>query len=204
MKEVLIKNFHWFIIVYAGVGLFTVYEEKMEEIEGAKSAVPPMEARIIKSKRKISEIKKFKKNLEKSKERVKEVVKQIEKVQKQLPSDVNDTEVQALIANIAKELRVKNPRANPEKERMQGFYYEKDYKFEGVGTFLQFLIFFENLEKAERILNVKNLKMILDPKSKASRFPIVNLETTVESFRYNTSYKEKSLVNEIEKKFSVD
>tara|TARA_Y100000385_G_C13046208_1_gene617596 strand:- start:194 stop:808 length:615 start_codon:yes stop_codon:yes gene_type:complete len=204
MKEMMVKNFHWFIIAYAAFGLFTVWEEKMEEIESAKGSVPPMEAKIIKSKRKISEIKKFKKNLEQSKERVQEVVKQIEKIQRQLPSDVNDTEVQALISNIAQDLRVKDPRANPGEEKDEGFYFEKKYKFQGVGTYLQFLIFFENLEKAERILNVKSLSLILDPKSKTSRFPIVNLETTVESFRYNTNYKEPSLVNEIENKFNTN
>lgn len=204
MKETLIKNLHWFIIAYAFMGLYTVYETKIEEIEQAKGAILPIESRILKSKRKITEIKKFKKNLDQSKERVKEVVKQIEKIQKQLPSNVNDTEVQALITNIAQGLKVKNARATPDAERMQGFYYEKEYKFEGMGTFLQFLIFFENLEKAERILNVKSLSFIVDPTSRNSRFPIVNLETIVESFRYNNNYKEPSLINEIEKKFKVD
>lgn len=204
MKEMLVKNIHWFIITYALLGLFTIFEEKTEEIENAKNSIPPIESKIIRSKKKIAEIKKFKKNLEQSKERVQEVVKQIEKVQKQLPSNVNDTEVQALISNIAQGLRVREPRATPGIEKNAGFYYEKEYKFEGTGTFLQFLIFFENLEKAERILNVKSVGMKLAEDSKTSRFPIVNIEATVESFRYNNAYKEKSLVNEIEKKFKVD
>ena len=46
--------------------------------------------------------------------------------------------------------------------------------------------------------------MSMDEESKASRFPIVKIDATVESFRYNNSYKEKSLVNEIENKYKVD
>lgn len=204
MKELLIKNLHWFIISYAAFGLFTVYEEKMQEIENAKASIGPMEAKVIKSKRKISEINKFKKNLAKSKERVQEVVKQIEKIQKQLPSDVNDTEVQALIGGIAEGLRVKDSRSFPEGEKNEGFYFAKEYKFEGIGTYLQFLIFFENLEKAERILNVKKLSLTMDPESKKSRFPIVKCNTVVESFRYNSAYKEKSGVSDIENQFNTN
>lgn len=204
MKELIVKNFHWFIISYAAFGLFTVWEEKMEAIEQAKGTIGPMEAKIIKSKRKIAEIERFKKDLSKSRERVKEVVKQIEKVQRQLPSEVNDTEVQALISGIAENLRVKDSRSYPENEKNEGFYYAKEYKFEGVGTFLQFLIFFENLEKAERILNVKYLNLQMDAASAKSRFPIVKCNTTVESFRYNSNHKEKSGVNDIDQQFKIE
>lgn len=203
MKNQIIKNFHWFIIAYAAYSIFLVYEEKIQEIEIAKSSVPPVVQKIKKAKKKIQEIEQFKKDLSQSKEKVKEVVRQIEKVQKQLPTDVNDTVVQELIGNIAQKLRVKNPSPTPGGEVLQGFYYSKEYKFTGIGTYLQHLIFFENLEKAERILNVKNLSLEMDMKSIDSRFPIVNLTTTVESYRYNPSYREKSVVNEIENKFKV-
>lgn len=204
MKDKIVQNLHWFIIATVAWSIFGIYEQKTEAIEMAKQSIPPVEQKIKRSKKKIQEIETFKKNLSQSKERVKEVVKQIEKVQKQLPADVNDTVVQELIGRIANRLRVKDPSPSPGSEVIQGFYFTKEYNFTGIGTYLQHLIFFENLGKAERILNVKRLSLEMDNNSIGSRFPIVKLSTTVESYRYNANYKEKSVVNEIENKFKVD
>jgi Tfp pilus assembly protein PilO len=201
MKEKLVSNFHWIIIFYALFGYFELYEEKEEALENSLVSIPIIEAKIVKAKRKIRQIETFKKNLSKSKERVKEVVKQIEKVQKQLPSDVNDTVVQSIIGDIANKLKIKEPSPVPDKETNNGFYFAKDYKFTAFGTFIQFLIFFENLNKTERILNVKSFKLDFDKSRTKGRFPIVNLSAVIESFRYNQSYKERSGVEEIENKF---
>lgn len=201
MKEQLVKNFHWVIILYACWGLFTIYEEKESELETSANVIAPMQAKINRQKRNLKKMESFKKNLTKSKERVREVVKQIEKVQRQLPSDVNDTEVQTLIGEIATSLKIRDPQPSPDKETNNGFYFAKEYKFSGFGTFIQFLIFFENLEKAERILNVKSFQLTFDQGKTKGRFPIVNIETVIESFRYNNSYKERSGVEEIENKY---
>jgi Tfp pilus assembly protein PilO len=201
VKEKLVANFHWIIIFYACFGYFELYEEKEEALENSAVSIPIIEAKIAKTKRKIRKIQTFKKNLSKSKERVKEVVKQIEIVQRQLPSDVNDTVVQSIIGDIANKLKIKEPSPVPEQETNNGFYFAKDYKFTSYGTFIQFLIFFENLDKTERILNVKSYKLDFDEKRTKGRFPIINMTAVIESFRYNQTYKEKSGVEEIENKF---
>ena len=191
MKNTILKNLHTIIILYALWGFYNIYEEKMLQIEQEQQETPVLQSKIEKSKRKLKQIEKFKKNLEVSKERVKEVVKQIEKVQKQLPSDINDAAVQELVGNIAKDLKVKNPSPSAGKETLNGFYFAKDYNFSGRGTFLQFLIFFENLAKAERILNVKELTLNHVTEDIRSRFQVLDMKAIVESFRYNTKHVEK-------------
>ena len=202
MKDKIVANFHWILIFYSLFSYFELYEAKEEALQNSSVSIPVIEAKILSAKRKIKKIETFKKNLTKSKERVKEVVKQIEKAQKQLPSDVNDTEVQSLIGGIATKLKIKDPSPIPDKEVNNGFYFAKDYKFTGYGTFIQFLILFENLEKTERILNIKSFDMVFDNEKTKGRFPIINLQVIVESFRYNQNYTEKSGVEEIEKKFA--
>jgi Tfp pilus assembly protein PilO len=201
MKEKIVSNLHWIIIFYALFDCFELYEQKEVALESSAVSIPVIEAKIIKAERKIKQIESFKKNLSKSKERVKEVVKQIEKVQKQLPSDVNDTVVQSIIGDIANKLKIKEPSPVPEKETNNGFYFAKDYRLTAYGTFIQFLIFFENLNQTERILNVKSLNISFDKDKTKGRFPIVSLSAIIESFRYNQNYKEKSGVEEIENKF---
>lgn len=196
MKNSILKNLHLIIIIYAFWGFYNIYEEKTLLIETERNETPSLETKISNSKKKLKEINKFKENLKNSKERVTEVVKQIEKVQKQLPSDVNDAEVQELVGNIAKDLKIKNPSPSAGKETLNGFYFAKDYNFSGRGTFLQFLIFFENLSKAERILNVKELSFTYVKENIRSRFQVLEMAAIVESFRYNKKHKEK--VDEVE------
>ena len=191
MKNTILKNLHVFIFLYAFWVFFTIYEQKTLEIDTEKQETPVLETKISKAKRKLKAINKFKKNLEVSKERVKEVVKQIEKIQKQLPTDVNDAQVQELVGKIATDLKIKNPSPSAGKEVLNGFYFAKDYNFSGKGTFLQFLIFFENLAKAERILNVKQVAFNYVTEDIRSRFQVLNMTAVVESFRYNNKYKEK-------------
>jgi Tfp pilus assembly protein PilO len=191
MKDFFLKNIHMIIIAYTALGLYDIYEQKMQQLEQEKQETPTLENKIRKAKRKLREINKFKQNLNVSKQRVREVVKQIEKVQKQLPTDVNDAEVQQLVGNIAKDLKIKNPSPSPGKEVLNGFYFAKDYKFSAEGTFLQFLIFFEKLAKAERILNVKKVRMAHIKQEIRSRFQVLNITAIVESFRYNKNYEEK-------------
>ena len=43
----------------------------------------------------------------------------------------------------ATKLKIKDPSPIPDKEMNNGFYFAKDYKFSGYGTFIQFLILYK-------------------------------------------------------------
>ncbi|MBC77383.1 MAG: hypothetical protein CME64_15365 [Halobacteriovoraceae bacterium] len=204
MKDSIVKNLHWFILAYAVQMLYFTYEEKDEQYQSLIQQTPAIQSKIAREKRKLTQIEEFKKNLSSTKERVKEVVKQIEKVQRQLPTDVNDAQVQEVLGGIADKLKIKNPVQYPEAETNKGFYFAKEYVFKGRGTFLQSLIFFENLAKTERILNVKNVKITQSQEQGRGRFQIVEMETMVESFRYNENHKEKTGIDEIEAQLKVN
>lgn len=201
MKDVLIKNLHWFIIAYAAWSTFTVFEEKEEEYKNLVQQTPALQSKIAREKRNLSQIEEFKANLAETKDRVREVAKQIEKAQRQLPADVNDAQVQEMLGEVSDKLKMKQPKQSPLEETSHGFYFAKLYSFEAKGTFLQSLIFFETLAKSERILNVKNVEIKQSTEKTRSRFQVVNMKTTVESFRYNKNHVEKSGVEEIEKQF---
>jgi Tfp pilus assembly protein PilO len=193
MKDILTKNIHMFLILYTAYNIFTIYEEKSLLVENKTSNLAGSERKLKKSKKELAKIDQFNKDLEASRERVKEVVKEIKKVQRQLPSEINDTEVQGILTDISNDLKMSGPETKPLEEIAHGFYYSKEYIFDAKGTFLQYLIFYEkleNLSKAGRILNVKYLRISQDKNSdKRSRFRTLRLTTNVESFRYNPNYK---------------
>lgn len=201
MKNILIKYIHWVILLYAGNNLFTLYTEKSEALTQLESATEPMKVNIAREERKLKQIEEFKKNLEVTKNRVKEVVTEIEKVQKQLPEDLNAAVVQEMLSDLSTKLKIKNITQTPGNETMQGFYFVKEYNLRGIGTYLQSLILLENIEKSERILNVKSFEMSYSKEENRSRFPVLDVSLVLESYRYNKSYKEKSGVEEIENQF---
>lgn len=203
MKNKLLGNFHWIFFLMAAMNLLTIYEEKSLIVENTKMSIEGLKGKKISQERKLKSIKKFKENLSQSKDRVKEVVKQIEKTQKQLPSEVNDTVVATSISELADSLKMQNIGISPLAEELNGFYFTKNYNVRVDATFLQAIIMFENLEKSERILNVKGFEIKDKNTVTRGRFKVLSVETNIESYRYNSNYKEKSGVEEIENKFQV-
>lgn len=193
MKDLLLKNIHTFIILYTIYNLYEIYELKDAAIISEQNTLVQADSKLKKSKASLDEVDRFNKNLEESRKRVQVVVENIKKIQRQLPSEINDAEVQSILSGMAKDLRLKDYDMKPKEEISKGFYFSKDYVFDAKGTFLQGLILFEKLEKLSqtgRILNVKSLRMTLNPDGdKRSRFKVLNLSTVVESYRYNPNYQ---------------
>ena len=192
MIDIIVKNIHFLFLAYA-IFLGVEYQEVSEEkLVSAKDQLEVMEAKITKVERELKEVKQFEDDREKSMERVQQVVDQIKTIQKQLPSEIRDAEVNGKLTEFSRTLKMLNPNPSPKTEVNQNFYISKDYNFDVQGTYLQFLIFYEKLEnlaKNGRILNVKYLRMKGstegDPRS---RFQLLDLTTTVEAYKYNESY----------------
>lgn len=195
MKDFLVQYIHVFIILWSGWNGFLLWEEKDAEIVAANERLERSQAKLDKSRSSIKRIDKFQKNLDESEKRVKVVVEKLKQIQRQLPSQINDTEVQRTLEKIAKELKMINMDTKPKGEVLHPdrFYFTKDYDFVSSGTFLQGLIFFERLENLSRdgrILNIKSLNLSLNPQAGSkSRFRVLNMNTTLESYRYNPAYR---------------
>jgi hypothetical protein len=66
---------------------------------------------------------------------------------------------------------------------------------------LQFVVFLERINAAERLYNIKDFKITSPAEAQKGRFHIVNFDTTIDTFKFNASYKESSGVAEIESEF---
>lgn len=203
MKNKLLGNIHWIFILLALSNLYTIFEENTEKIENSKMNIDSLSAQNNSVNRKLKNIKRFKKNLTQSIQRVEEVRKQIEKVQKQLPSEVNDTLIAGKINELGESLKMKDLNVAPMDEKLNGFYFTKKFSLNASATFLQALIFFENLNKSERILNIQKFEMKEKETNIRGKFKVLSFSSVIESYRYNTTYKEKSGVEEIENKYRV-
>jgi len=185
----LLKNVLLFVVPYV---LYTFYidrEEHLEQVNSIQIEIPKNEKQIKREEAKIKQVAKFKENLDVSEKRVGEVASQISKIQQKLPNDVNETEILDIFSQEAKLVNIKEVFLTPKGEVNKGFYFAKEFQLKGLGTFLQFLIFFERISSNERILNIKSMTMVTSQKKRKGRYKLVKVDTVMEAYRYNTGHK---------------
>lgn len=179
------------------------YEEHQEQMDSLKGQIPVLQIQITKKEKQKNDLKDYYRDIEEAKGRIEKVAIEIEKLQKQLPNTVSDTENLDLISNMASTINIKNPFLTPTEEEEKGFYVTKKYVFKGRGTFLQFLILLEKIGNSERILNIHSLKFSKVSEKQKGRFQLIDGELEIESYRHNPKFKEERGIDEIEKKFKT-
>ena len=192
MKDLLnkiISNAHILILVYGLYGAWVVYDEHIVQVEEIASRSAGIDAEIAEAEKKVKEIQDFLKKTDEYKVRVEEVAKNIETVQKQLPAETNDTSILTFFQNEINSLNIKDADFKPGAEEKSTYFISKDYSLKARGTFLQFLIFFERIGNADRIYNIKNLKLSIVEDGQKGRFQMVTGEGVIQAFRFNPEFR---------------
>lgn len=198
----ILSKLHILILLYGAWSFYSVYSDYETQVEEINVQKPAIEAEIKKAEQKLSQIDEFRKNVDQTKLKVNEVFGNIEKVQRQLPSEINDIEILDFLSKEGRTLNIPELEPNPKEEQPMGFYISKQYSIKGRATFLQFVVFLERINGAERLFNIKNFKISAPVEAQKGRFQVVNFEATIDTFKFNSSHKESSGVEEIESEFS--
>ncbi len=192
MKELgnkIIANLHYILLIYGLYGVWEYYENHTAQVEQLEAQASALENEIATNAAKLKEIEEFSKKTEEYKVRVESVAKNIEEAQKQLPSEINDSQILSFFSGEMSVLNIKDPSLVPGKENTSTYFISKDYNVKANGTYLQFLILFERIGNAARIYNVKNLTMNVADDKKRGRFQMVSMDMTIQAFRFNPNFK---------------
>jgi Tfp pilus assembly protein PilO len=192
MKELvnkIIANLHVFILLYGVYGGWLMYEEHTVQVEDLVSRSSALDAQVSVAEKKVKEIEDFVKKADEYRVRVEEVAKNIESVQKQLPAETNDAQILSFFQTEINSLNMKDAEFRPGNEESTAYIISKEYSLKAKGTFLQFLIFFERISTADRIYNVKNLKLVSSEDVQKGRFQIIAGESLIQAFRFNPEFK---------------
>lgn len=184
-----ISNAHIFILLYGLWGAYTLYDEHVIQLEEVVNSGSGLDEEIAQNQKKVKEIQEFSKKTDEYKVRVEEVAKNIESVQKQLPAETNDTSILTFFQGEINSLNIKDANFTPGGEEKSTYFISKEYSLKARGTFLQFLIFFERIGNADRIYNIKSLKLTTDTQSQKGRFQIIDGEGVIQAFRFNPDFK---------------
>ncbi len=196
-----LAQLHWIIIAYAAWGVWGLYGEHQAKVAEVQSQVPEIEKAIGEAKSRLKAISDYRNNVESSRRNVEEVFRNIEEVQQKLPSDVTDLEMLEFFSRESRQLNIPGLEATPMPEVTQGFYRSKPYELRAQGTYLQFVILFERLAEATRLFSVQSVDLATTPEGSRGRFQLLDLKAVVETFSYNSDYKETSGLAEIDAQF---
>jgi Tfp pilus assembly protein PilO len=192
-----LAQLHVIIILYGAWGAYSVYEEHDVAMAQIEEQFPITQEAIKSAEEKLNKIDEFRKNLDQSRLRVTEVFNNISQVQKQLPSEISDIEILDFFSKEAKSLNIPEIESTPNTELPMGFYISKPYSIKARGTFLQFVVFLERIEAAERLFNIKSLILRSENDVQKTRFRVVSLELLVDTFKYNSRHQETSGVENL-------
>lgn len=198
----LLSKLHIFFFLYVLWQGYGIYLEQSNELNLLKERLPGIQNNISREQTKKSRTKEFLKDVDEAKSRIETVAAEVEKLQRQLPADVSDTENLGLIKGIAEQMNVKNVILAPGEEEDKGFYLIKHYNFKGTGTFLQFLIFFEKIAENERLLNITEFELLKVKEERRGRFQLLDTTVRIGAYKYNPRHKEERGIEKIEGAFS--
>lgn len=199
--EKLIKNLHWFIIIFAIYNAVTYYLEEEERFNGITAQQEKVQGELAKNRKIKRDISNYYTNIKEAKEKIERVALEIERTQQLLPSEISDTENIGLLRRIAEDVNIKEVSISPEQEVDRGFYLARRYRFKAKATYLQFLIMFEKISENKRILNVGQLDFKKLEQPQRSKFQLISGEFVLEAYRYNANFKEDRGINQIENQF---
>ena len=199
--EKLLKNLHWFIILYAGYEFYTGYMLANEKLLSIEAQQNTQKLELVRNKKIQKEIENYYKNIEIEKLKIERVASEIEKMQQLLPSEISDTENINLLKSMGDDVNIKEMSVAPELEIDRGFYFARKYKVKAKATYLQFLIMLEKISENKRILNVVDTTFIKAEKVQRSKFQVIEGEMTIEAYRYNINYKVDRGLDKIEHDF---
>lgn len=197
----IVNKLYLLILLSTVYTVYTRFEEHQVNMENLKNKIPSINKKIKQKQKDKKALENYFADIEEAKARIERVAAEIEKLQRQFPSQISDTDNLGQISTLAESLNIKNIFLTPQAEENKGFYYTKSYLVKASGTFLQFLIFLEKISESERLMNIRDIKLLKSQKKQKGRFQVINAEMNIEVYKYNNNYRESRGINEIEQQF---
>ena len=185
------QNLHVLVFIWGIVSVLLDYvnhsDKKLQLNEENKNMDIQLNAQI-KKKKLISD---YKNKLSVLEKRLETITKEFKATQDRFPSEISDSNIK----DIAAKLKLNDFSFNFQDKKEEDFYLINTYQLKSIGTFLQFLIFFEQVKKMDSIINIKSLSLTRSNKNLLDRFQYLDAMATVEIYGLNKNISIESLID---------
>ncbi|MCY4523954.1 MAG: type 4a pilus biogenesis protein PilO [Halobacteriovoraceae bacterium] len=191
MKK-LASRLHYVFIVWAIFSSFGTYEQFEEKNKQLKQKQTEVMQSISVFEKKRDKAEEYKANIEDLKEKLQIINEGFENTKKRFPANISDSEIR----DIANDVKLKKFFFEFKGQEAKDFYVRKDYQLRASGTYLQFLLFFEQIESLNRILNIKSLLLQIKNSNRLDRFQLLEGNANIELYGYNEQFDLDEILEE--------
>lgn len=169
----------------ASYGLYGFIQEKIPLMEQERNQ---LDGEALKLKNELKKIKEFSDNIEKIKLELKELNLQLESALEHMPRSFNLAGLLRKLSQLSQASGLEISTFKPKKNEVQatGLFYKTIYiDFDIKGTFIQFLVFLDQVSRLKRIINLEsiNLKAIAKKESSIGGLK-ADAKATIKTFRF--------------------
>lgn len=191
--EGIFKFLPFLILLYGGYTTWTELEEHDEKVVNLQNQLTGKKAAKKRLEKKVAEVKEFIPQIDSVEKAISDFESKIESIKFKIPPLEVKTDILDELSNEAKKLNIQKVNFKPSYERPNsgGIYITNGLEFDAVGTYLQFLVFFEKLSTANRLFNVNSIsvKDSTEGSTQGGRHKIIKANAIIETFHYNENYK---------------
>lgn len=171
MKSKLILAF-LFLAGGFGYAAYEYYDFTTTEIPQMEAQRSEVERKFASKQQEYNRLKEFAQNIETIKQELRELNLQLETAQEHMPRQFNLSGLLRKLTMLAQNSGVELSSFRPAKQEARGdgtFYSTINIDFEMRGTFTQCLVFFDQVSRLKRIVNIESLKMVVRDTSSSTR-----------------------------------
>ena len=196
----ILSKLHVFILLWVVYSVFDKYESHSSKITEIQNRIPIIKNKIKRKNKELKDLQRFLKDVEKAKKMIEKVAQENERIQRQFPSRINDSENLGMVSSMVNRLNILDLKLTPKEEENKGFYFIKRYNLKATGTFLQFLILLEKIgEKKDKLMNIGDLTFKKSNIKNKGRYQLIDVDMNLLVYRYNNNFKEDRGIDKIEK-----
>tara|TARA_B100000683_G_C12372096_1_gene507620 strand:+ start:256 stop:903 length:648 start_codon:yes stop_codon:yes gene_type:complete len=196
----ILSKLHFFILLWVVYSVFDKYESHSTKITEIQNRIPIIKNKIKRKNKELKDLQRFLKDVEKAKKMIEKVAQENERIQRQFPSRINDSENLGMVSSMVNRLNILDLKLTPKEEENKGFYFIKRYNLKATGTFLQFLILLEKIgEKKDKLMNIGDLTFKKSNIKNKGRYQLIDVDMNLLVYRYNNNFKEDRGIDKIEK-----
>jgi len=180
----LINNVHIFIIIYALWLTFEAFNSNNDKLTVQQTSYEAMLTRYNIKKRKLSSVTKYKKKLKKSKNEFAKIKENLSIVQEKLPEIFDESKERNYLKSISKKAYIKNMSFSKGVTENKGYYsiINININLRDI-TYLQFLVFLENLWKSQKLYNFNKLDVTNNENNERGRYQLISSNITIQTYR---------------------
>ncbi|MCB9094605.1 MAG: type 4a pilus biogenesis protein PilO [Halobacteriovoraceae bacterium] len=181
------KYLPFIILVYGAYSFWGDYDDHEQKIVQINGQIKSLTATNQKLGQKLKEIEEYSEKIDEYEAQIDQFKSQIQEIKKKIPPEDDKTIILDELSRQAKALNIQEVSFKPKykREHEDGVYSTNGVEFTGMGTYLQFLLFFEKMSLAERIFSINTVTFKNHPEKRIGKHNIVGINTVIETYHYN-------------------